>query len=126
MKNAVVLRELQIERKASFEAVLPINFEAQELDVELLGLCLIEDPEDGSGTREAHVPQRTSEWTIASRKMDLAVRDRLSRCRGFAAAAARSMMFETGWMVPPRSTFGPSRANILSAQFRSRHGPEIC
>ena len=54
MQGAALPRHLQIERQVSVEAMLPVDLEAQEIDVELAGFCLVEDSENWCAGPQSH------------------------------------------------------------------------
>ncbi len=49
LEDAVAARHLHVQREARLEAVVPVNLEAEEPDIKLPGLGLVEDAQDGRG-----------------------------------------------------------------------------
>jgi hypothetical protein len=45
MQNAAIFRDLHVERQVRFKAMLPIQSEAQEIEIEFLRLRFVEDAE---------------------------------------------------------------------------------
>src|SRR5262245_27741836 len=62
MEDAFVFGDLHIERKSVFETVFPIDFEAEEIDVELAGLGFVEDAEHGRDFAEGHGTKYLADW----------------------------------------------------------------
>ncbi len=54
MQNAAIFRDLHVERQVRFKAVLPIQSEAQEIEIEFLRLRFVEDAEDGDRCSQLH------------------------------------------------------------------------
>lgn len=54
MKNAAIFRDLHVERQVIFKAMLPIQFEAEKIEIELFRLRFVEDAQDGDGVSESH------------------------------------------------------------------------
>ena len=54
MQNAAIFRDLHVERQVRFKAMLPIQSEAQEIEIEFLRLRFVEDAEDGDRCSQLH------------------------------------------------------------------------
>lgn len=54
MKNAAIFRDLHVERQVIFKAMLPIQFEAEKIEIEFFRLRFIEDAQDRNGGSESH------------------------------------------------------------------------
>jgi hypothetical protein len=54
VEHAVAPRDLHVDRRVWLEAVLPVDPEAEPIDVEGARLRLIEDAQDGDGRGEVH------------------------------------------------------------------------
>ena len=54
VKDAAIARDLQVERQAWLEAVIPVDLESKEIHIEFFGFRFIEDTEDGSGAMDFH------------------------------------------------------------------------
>ena len=54
VNHATILRDLQVQRQAAVKAMVPIQRKAKELEIEFLGLALIEYSKDRCGFFEIH------------------------------------------------------------------------
>lgn len=66
VEDAVVFGDLQIEGSIGGEAVFPVNFEAEVVDVEVFGFSFVEDAEDGGGMAKVHGSWLLWELMVAS------------------------------------------------------------
>ena len=54
VQHAVAARDLHVQRHAGLEAMLPVDLEAEPVDVELAGLAFVEAPQDRNDRVKAH------------------------------------------------------------------------
>lgn len=54
VEDAVVFGDLQVKGEVGGEAVFPVDFEAEVVDVEFFGFGFVEDAEDGGGVAKVH------------------------------------------------------------------------
>jgi len=54
MENTAVSRDLHVQGQIALEPMLPVDLEAQKVDVELLRLCFVEDPENWRRPAKTH------------------------------------------------------------------------
>src|SRR4051812_25100870 len=78
MEDAIVLRHLHVERQVGLKPMLPIDLEAEELDVKLTGLGFVEDPQDRRDSSKFHVCAPSMQCTPLAPRDDVLSRSERS------------------------------------------------